>query len=250
MLSLLFSLTLAGRNDIQFYTAPKAISKPSLDGTMSRGWENVPWTPSFIDIRGTTAPAPQLSTRAKMMWDDQYLYIGMHMEEHHLWTTFTKDQTFVYRNNAAEFFFDPDGDGMNYLEYEINPLKTIWSLKMDKPYSAGGRSTTIDMAGVIKGVFLNGTVNDSRDIDRGWGVEMAFPWTSLTSFHSGPVVPVNQVWRMNLQRVNWKFDIVNGQYVKNPETDNTDFALLSVWSSENSTNIHKPEAWGFVKFAI
>ena len=39
-------------------------------------WRDAPWTEDFVDIEGSKQPAPTFRTRAKMLWDDTYFYIG------------------------------------------------------------------------------------------------------------------------------------------------------------------------------
>ena len=48
-----------------------------------------PWTADFVDIQGGAKPKPRFRTRAKMLWDDDYLYIAAELEEPHVWATLT-----------------------------------------------------------------------------------------------------------------------------------------------------------------
>ncbi|CAJ1362924.1 unnamed protein product [Effrenium voratum] len=49
------------------------LSELSLSGDLSKkAWEEVAWTKDFVDI--STHTAPRLRSRAKMRWDDRYLY--------------------------------------------------------------------------------------------------------------------------------------------------------------------------------
>ena len=133
-------------------------------------------------------PAPRFKTRAKMLWDDSYLYIGAELEEPHVWATLVKRDTVICRDNDFEVFLDPDGDSHEYYEFEMNALNTVWDLLLKKPYRDGGPpvdSWNID--GLVTAVHIDGTLNDPRDIDQGWSVEIAFPWDCAEGVRPPPV---------------------------------------------------------------
>src|SRR5262249_21526126 len=72
------------------YLCYRALSPIVVDGKLDEAaWENAPWTEEFIDIEGHAKPKPTFRTRAKMLWDDRYLYIGAFLQEPHVWATLT-----------------------------------------------------------------------------------------------------------------------------------------------------------------
>ncbi|RMH03795.1 MAG: carbohydrate-binding family 9-like protein, partial [Planctomycetota bacterium] len=48
---------------------------PTIDGRLDEpAWAAVPWTEDFVDIQGSPPKsAPRFRTRAKMLWDDDFL---------------------------------------------------------------------------------------------------------------------------------------------------------------------------------
>ncbi|HXH62177.1 MAG TPA: sugar-binding protein, partial [Fimbriimonadaceae bacterium] len=55
---------------------------PDLTGKMDDpAWQNAPWTDPFVDIEGDKKPKPPLETKVKMLWDDDYFYIGARLIE-------------------------------------------------------------------------------------------------------------------------------------------------------------------------
>ena len=59
-------------------------SKPIvIDGKLDdKDWKKAPWTDDFVDIEGPDKkPNPRFKTHAKMLWDDNYLYIAAELEE-------------------------------------------------------------------------------------------------------------------------------------------------------------------------
>jgi hypothetical protein len=210
-------------------------------------WASAPWTDYFLDIEGNQKPQPRFRTRAKMLWDDQYFYVYAEMEEPHVWGTLTQKNAVIFHDNDFEVFIDPDGDGDNYYEFEINALNTIWELTMVKRYTHGGPAIHgTNLSGLISAVHIDGTLNDPTDEDRGWSVEIAFPFAELTKFHNAgksPPKPGDR-WRVNFSRVEWKHTIVEGKYVKVPKQPEDNW----VWSPQGLIDMHQPEHWGFVEF--
>jgi hypothetical protein len=219
-----------------------------LDGTLkSDAWKDAPWSLDFVDILGDRGRKPWLRTRVKMLWDDDFLYIGAELEEPHLWATLTEHGSVVFQDNDFEVFVDPDGDNHNYFEYEINALGTDWDLQLVKPYRDGGPALDAwDGPVVRKAVFLDGTLNDPSDTDLGWSLELAFPWSAFAQHAKAacPPRPGDQ-WRMNFSRVQWDLRIVDGVYSKVPDAPEHNW----VWSPQGAVDMHRPELWGYVQFA-
>ena len=90
-------------------------------------------------ISGRDRPVPRFRTRAKLLWDDEALYIAAQLEEPDVWATLTKRDTTIFRDNAFEVFIDPDGDTHHYYELEVNALGTVWDLLLVKPSAMAAR---------------------------------------------------------------------------------------------------------------
>lgn len=230
------------------YDCLRTRTTPYLDGTLTdAAWAIAPWTSDFVDIEGDARPAPRFRTRAKMLWDERYFYFAAELEEPHVWGTLTEKNSIIYNDNDFEIFIDPDGDSLNYYEFEINALGTVMELTLDKPYKDGGNYRFIDTPGLRSTVHVKGTLNDASDIDIGWTVEVAIPWTGLQSYHAGPTVPrAGDEWRVNFSRVQWMHDIVDGRYVKVPKSERNEDNW--VWSPQGIIDMHWPERWGRVRF--
>lgn len=230
------------------YVCCRAASPVRIDGRLDKDpWHDAPWTDTFVDIEGTTKPPPRFRTRVKMLWDDDYFYIGAEMEEPHVWATLTLHDSVVFQDNDFEVFIDPDGDNHNYYEIEINALNTVWDLRLVKPYRDGGPALDEwEIPGFQSAVCVGGTLNDPGDRDRGWSVEMAIPWGALAEFAGRPAPPRDgDQWRVNFSRVEWDVEVVDGRYRKllgRPEHN-------WVWSPQAGIDMHRPERWGYVQFS-
>ena len=231
------------------YIAHKTSESISIDGKGEEAsWGSAKWTSDFIDIEG--AKKPRYQTRVKMLWDEKYLYFYAELEEPHVWATLKQRDTIIFYNNDFEIFIDPDGDTYNYMEFEMNALNTLWDLYLTKPYREGGK--VIDnwgIKGIKTAVHINGTINNASDIDKGWSVEIAMPWTSLIEAGDNKI-PVDNYWRINFSRVNWDYQLNQDTYQRKQGANGKYLPEYNwVWSPQWVVNMHEPEWWGYVYFS-
>jgi len=229
------------------YLCRRAAAPIRIDGRLDdAAWRRAPWTDRFVDIEGDRKPAPRFRTRVKMLWDDEYFYVAAEMEEPHVWATLTQHDSVIFHDNDFEVFIDPNGDRLEYYEFEINALNTGWDLFLPKPYKDGGKARNEwEIPGLKTAVHVRGSLNDPRDRDRGWSVEIAFPWKALAEYAHQPAPPrEGDEWRVNFSRVEWRHEVVGGKYLKiaGRKEDNW------VWSPQGVINMHIPEKWGIVRF--
>jgi hypothetical protein len=230
------------------YVCYRAETPILIDGRLTDpAWRHAPWTEPFNDIRGSQWPDPTFRTRARLLWDNEYLYIGALLEEPHVWGTLTERNAIIFYDNDFEIFIDPDGDNHNYYEFEVNALNTIWELTLTKPYKDGGPATHgTNIAGLRSAVFVDGSLNAPFDTDQYWSVEVAIPWAGLSRYNEGNTPPSEgDRWRINFSRVEWQHEIVDGAYRKVPDTPEDNW----VWSPQGIVDMHRPERWGFVQFS-
>ena len=237
----------------RYYMCFRTSQPLTIDGRLEEdAWKKVYWSEDFIDIQGKSKPKPRYKTRVKLLWDDDYFYIGAELEEPQVWATLTKRDSIIYQDNDFEVFIDPDGDSHLYYELEINALNTVWDLLLVKPYRDGGPAIhSWDIQGLKTAVAVNGTLNDPKDKDKGWTVEIALPWEVLkeaSPFKKRP--EPGESWRLNFSRVEYRVKIVDGSYQK--EKDPTTGRDLPednwTWAPQGLINIHYPEMWGYVQF--
>ena len=232
------------------YTAFQAAGPLVVDGSLDEpSWRHAPRTGLFVDIEGDRNPAPRLRTRARMLWDEDFFYVAAVLEEPEVWATLTERDAVIFQDNDFEVFIDPDWDTHNYFEYEVNAFGTEWDLLLVRPYRDGGPPVHAwDLPGLRTGIQVRGTINDPRDVDEGWSVEVAFPWEGLRRPSRTAVPPEDgDIWRVNFSRVQWRVEVAEdgGGYVKVPGEREDNW----VWSPQGLINMHFPEQWGYVRFA-
>jgi hypothetical protein len=225
-----------------------------IDGKLDEAsWQKSAWTDDFVDIEGPIRPAPRFRTHAKMLWDKQYLYLAAELNEPDIRATLTDRDAVIFYDNDFEVFIDPDGDTHQFYEFEMNALNTVWDLLLIKPYRDGGPAINAwDIKGLKSAVAINGTLNKPGDTDKGWTVEIAFPWEVLKECaHKDAPPKSGDQWRINFSRVEWRTDVVDGKYTKtlDPKTGKSFPEDNWVWSPQGLINMHCPEMWGFVQFS-
>ena len=218
------------------YVCYRVDQKLKIDGMLNESsWKKAAPTSPFVDISGEGFAKPLYETTAKMLWDDEYLYVAATLQEKDIKARLTQRDTIIYHDNDFEVFLDPDGDGQNYFEIEVNARNVIFDLMLDKPYRSGGNfMIQWDCPGLKTAIHCDGTLNNPKDQDKQWTVEMAIPHKALTMNFSNPLKAGN-TWRVNFSRVQWL-------KAKGPEEN-------WVWMPTGAVDMHMPDRWGFVYFS-
>ena len=221
--------------DTGHYTCRRTSERIVVDGNLSEPcWQRVPKSPRFVDL--VTGVPGWLATRMGALWDDRNLYVAFWVEEPDIQARFTERDSPVYFENDIELFIaGPDC----YYEFEINARGTIYEVFYiwQDAYRKGGfaerpefdltvRNVDVlggfqdgmryqkhprglrwafldwDFPGLQAAVGIDGTLNDSSDLDRGWTVELVFPWEGMRALAQGRALPPKDgdVWRMDFSR--------------------------------------------------
>ena len=220
--------------DPRTYVAYRTEGALKIDGKLDEtSWQKAKDTEAFEDISGKGFAEPKYKTTAKMLWDDDYLYVGALLEEPNITAKLNQRDTIIYYDNDFEVFIDPDSDGHNYFEIEVNANNVLFDLMLDKPYRVGGDFfLQWDCPGIQSGIHIEGTKNNPNDTDKYWTVEMAIPRQALTlSFNN--LLKAGNTWRINFSRVEW---------LKKPEEN-------WVWNATGRIDMHMPDRWGYLHFS-
>lgn len=233
------------------YRAGEAIE---IDGRMEEAvWENTEWIDDFVGIEGDSGQPAEYATRVKMLWDDDYLYIGAELDEQHIWATMTERDSPLHRNNAFEIFIDPDGDTHNYIEFQINALGTVNDLYLTEPYRDGGRSIgDWNLLDYKSAVSTDGEINTPQPGgDNKWTLEIALPTHAIQEAAPGRQPESGDQWRINFARAQRYLDVAGNEYQLRTEPDSDRELSPDYWSwaPQGLVNLHYPEMWGYIQFS-
>jgi hypothetical protein len=219
------------------YTVAKSVAALTIDGKLTEPeWVAAPLTANFV--HHTDGSATRLSTQAKLLWDDHYLYIGFICEDPDVWATLKNRDDNLWNGEVVEILCDPDGDGLNYFELQVNPLGTLLDLTLTKAYSAGGVANLAWTLNFTAAVWVDGTLNDSSDVDTKWCCEVAIPFNELAFM--GPTLHFppkdGEAWRILLTRYDY-------------QRKGSKIVELSAWNQTNSSSFHVPGKFGRIVFS-
>lgn len=205
------------------YRCAKTDETIVVDGKLDeRVWRHAP----AMTFRGTVdGTVPFFISTGKIVWDDDYLYVGFDFESEDIHCEWAMKEAYLspklkegvinWRgpwahseclimqvDPCAKIFLDPDGDGSNYLEFHVNPANNVFDAWFKQGYVEGERKRRerfprVDWTcpGLLTATHVAGTLNEPRDIDRGWSVEMGIPWQAIEPFTQGSCPPKpGDVW--------------------------------------------------------
>jgi hypothetical protein len=191
------------------YTCHRAPERFTVDGDLNkRAWRHAPKSHRLVDL--VTGEPGFLDTRIACLWDDHALYVAFWIEEPQVRATLKERDAFIWFDNDVEVFF---GGEDCYYEFEINAYGTIYEVffiyqdalkkgsRFDVPafdlyernvdvlsgfqdatrvgkHARGKRWAFMDwdFPGLQSGVKIDGKINTPEHVDKGWTVEIAFPW--------------------------------------------------------------------------
>ncbi len=254
------------------YFCIKAVEPVKIDGKLEEAsWKSAPYVPYFKDM--FTGGDTFLSTKAKMLWDDKYLYIAYEFDDPNIWFKETiRDIPMCYANigyisgvktglkesgwngydeNFSKLYIDPDKDGKNYIEMHVNPVNKICDKWQGAPWSKSARAASGILAGALPephvewncpgletAVTVNGTLNDPFDIDKGWTIEIAIPLSSIKEACG------NRVSYPPREGDSWRI-LLGRRHSSLPKTAE---ASYWTWPVLFEKDCHNPHKWGEVIF--
>ena len=190
-------LSFACRRSGGDYLVHRARGTIEIDGVLAESaWDRAEKAGPFVrSLDGKPAGA---ATEARLLWDDDNLYVAFLSEDADVSGAFFKDDEKLYTSNVVEIFLNPSGDGSRYDEIEVAPTNALF----DASFSGGPRKG-MDLSWsshARHAVHVDGTLNDPRDVDRGWTVELAIPFAWLTGMPA-PRPRKGDRWKFNLYRL-------------------------------------------------
>lgn len=119
--------------------------------------------------------AASRGTRVAFAWDDEHLYAAADLPDDDLWSDYRQQDDPLYKQEAFELFVAGTNEGRRYLEYQVSARGVTFDARFPR-YRAGEEGWDSRWRTAVE---AEGTVNDARDRDRGFSVEVAIPWAEL-----------------------------------------------------------------------
>jgi Carbohydrate family 9 binding domain-like len=172
-----------------------------IDGVLDEAaWEKAQVLKDFA-VFWEHRPA-KTATKARLLWDDDYLFFAAEMEDSDLYADVTQRNGMTWTNDVFELFFKPREKRLAYYEFQVNAANTQLELFLPSRGSGGyQRFAPLTKLGMESAVKLEGTLNDPTDKDKGWIVEGRIPTSAFLS--SGDKPQPGAKWRFALCRYDY-----------------------------------------------
>ena len=210
----------------EIHRAPAAIR---VDAKLDEpAWRQAPPVGEFHFRR----EGPREQTIARLLWDDENLYVSYVCQDRHISAYVTQRHGPVSKDDCVEIFLSPNPDKVrNYYTFEINAIgamlnrcRTDWwqGPPIWEPEGVECRTS-----------FYGLPRMDESPSDRQWVVELAIPFRNFARDAAHTPPQDGDVWRLNLNRTGGMTD-----------------AQSSTWSPlpPGVASFHTPEAFGEVRF--
>ena len=244
-----------------------------VDGNLEKSvWKEAEKSSRFVDL--VNGEQAFLNTQAAALWDEKALYLGFWIEEPALRASLTERDSLIWLDNDVEVFFDGEDC---YYEFEINAYGTVYevffiyqdalkkgsrfdipqfdlySREVDvlcgfqdvsrfKKHKRGRRWAFMDwdFPGLKSAVKLEGKINDPSTVDKGWTVELAFPWEGFKILSPGKTWPPKAGDELRLQLFRFEALRYHGKTV----SESVGWAL----NGHGAYDSHIPEKFAYLHF--
>jgi hypothetical protein len=135
----------------------------------------------------------------KILWDDEYLYIGAICQDAYITARQTEHDGPIYRDDCLEIMVAPDPTRLDhYYNIEWNAIGAY--LDNHRPRGPANPSVPWDAEGVQLAGRIRGTPNDDSDRDECWITEIAIPLRNFAAAARHMPPRPGDMWRANLNR--------------------------------------------------
>lgn len=211
------------------YVIHRAGSSITIDGKLDEDmWKSAPEVGEFQFPWWKNGKKER--TVAKMLWDDQYLYIAHICEDSWITARCKEHDGPVYKDDCFEVMIVPNIDKpKTYFNIEWNILGTFVD-----GHRVQEKREDWDANGIRIASSYVGTLNDDTDIDKHWIVEVAIPFKNFEDVAMQTPPQPGYRWNLNLNRHGGD---TNMQY--------------SSWSKADTPipSFHTPHRFGRVTFS-
>ena len=231
LLILVLATVAAFSQPLKEYRINRAPSRIVIDGKLDdAAWRAAPSMGDFVFNTYTAGEKEQ--TEAKLLWDDENLYVSWYCRDRHISAYEKRRHGPVSRDDCVEIFVGPNPAKVkNYYTFEINAIGTMLN-RCRTDWWTG--PPTWEPEAVDYRTSLHGLdKKDESPDDNHWVVEMAVPLRNFARDAANMPPRDGDEWRLNLNRIGGK---------TNPQ--------LSSWSpiAPPLKGFHSPEAFGRVVF--
>ena len=219
------------------YTIYKTAVKPALQAQWDVGaWQHVPAL--AIDHFHPRSSPHHPKTEAKLLYDDDNLYVIFRVFDRYVRAVCTIYQQQVCNDSCVEFFVQPD-EAQGYFNFEVNCIGTLLLYYIEDPTRTtdGFAAYTRIPASLIQPMTiassLSGPIDPEISTPTGWTVEYNVPFAVFRAYIGDFSIQGETAWRGNFYKCG----------------DRTSHPHWASWSPiGNELNFHQPACFGELVF--
>jgi len=169
----------------------------------------------------------------KFLWDENFLYVGVKLDDYDIVATKNKDQIHHYALGDLIEVFIKSIDGPTFGEFYATPFNNKTSIFFP---SRGRQIFPECLKTLLKdfkvSVKLNGSLNNWKDKDKGWSAILAIPLKGLAQ--NNIKITAENSFRVMVARINYGYSLDNKEYSSVP------------FNSGKPRGLHSYEDWGIL----
>ncbi|MGJ8736234.1 carbohydrate-binding family 9-like protein [Zobellia laminariae] len=184
-------------------------------------------------------PTDQQKSTFRMLWGKEKFYVFFEMEDQYITARETKRDGQPYLDDCAEIFFITAPDSLDtHFGYELNLNKAVNDFIFFNDYVKGKDVVykTFNPDFEVE-VTYDGTINDNSDIDKGWTMEMAIPYSNFGEL--GKVVAIEPGNKWAFLAIRQDRNDAEGDR----RSTSTIFPIYDI-----SKNVHQANRFGLMEF--
>lgn len=219
------------------YKVSRARDPIIVDGRMDEvSWKNAE-VQSFNYFYRGDKPFEKQYSKFRMLWDDENLYLFYTCADTSLTARETKPDGRPYLDDCAEFFCLPIPDSLNFhFGFEINITKAVydyvmlWKYYNNRHFFVPGYNPAFKVE-----VIYDGTINNDKDKDKMWQMEIAIPFVAFSNFNGRPKAGAK-----------WAFQAVRQDRNYVDDRFRSTSTLFPIYDIRK--DVHQPSRFGLVEF--
>ena len=208
-----------------------AKTPPTIDGRIDEPiWEHaavIDRFPAFWKKQDTGK-----GTRARFLWDAEALYFCAKMNDAELRSFGSRRNDTLWLGDVFELFFKPSETKPAYYEFQVNPKSVILELPFPMRGADFKTIAALPPSGYTAVAVVEGTLDKTGDVDRGWTVEGRIPWSAFANSGGRPAAGTS-----------WRFALCRYDY----GPDGTEPVMMSS-APLTKASFHRYEDYGLLRF--
>jgi len=186
----------------EIYVAERVKGEIKIDGNITEEeWGKTPTIKKFYRA-GDLDKKVNSQTFVWIKYDDNYLYIAGKMEDKDIVAKASGTDGPCWNDDVFEVFIKPKFKLPHYYEIEVNAIGTVFDAFYPRTRIHFARSVEWT-SGIKAKTKINGTLDNWKDVDEGWEVEMAIPFSAFSDTTSPP--KKGDVWYFAICRYDYSY---------------------------------------------